>query len=326
MSHSNILFVAIGRNESASLRACLESCLAFSKNIVYVDSGSVDNSISIAQAMGAETLSLSEDKPFTAARARNEGAEKGLSRFPNVEFIQFIDADCTLEKNWIVDAITFLQTNTQYDVVCGRRREVKRDSSVYNLLCDIEWNTPVGDADATGGDFLIRKETFIEVHGFNVTLIAGEEPELGYRLRKLGFRLFRLDSPMTIHDAKLSSFTQWSKRARRGGYAYGIWAHLCSDDPNLNWRSRCAGIVFWGIFVPLGMLISLFYSYHVTALLTLIPLVQIIRVAFLSRHTLNENWIYSTFILLAKIPQAIGLVEYVFDKITNKDTSIIEYR
>ena len=52
------------------------------------------------------------------------------------------------------------------------------------MLCDIEWNTPTGEAKACGGDFMIRKKAFKQVGGFNDTVIAGEEPELCYRLKK----------------------------------------------------------------------------------------------------------------------------------------------
>ena len=35
--------------------------------------------------------------------------------------------------------------------MCGRRKERFPEASVYNLLADMEWNTPLGEADACGG-------------------------------------------------------------------------------------------------------------------------------------------------------------------------------
>ena len=62
-------------------------------------------------------------------------------------------------------------------VVCGRRRERHPSASIYNRLCDIEWDTPVGQTSACGGDSLVRAEAFEAVGGFRAQLMAGEEPE-----------------------------------------------------------------------------------------------------------------------------------------------------
>ena len=48
--------VAIGRNEGERLRACLSSVVGRLSHIVYVDSGSTDGSVQMAQAMGAELV------------------------------------------------------------------------------------------------------------------------------------------------------------------------------------------------------------------------------------------------------------------------------
>ena len=65
--------VVIGRNEGERLRRCLESVGEDTGKIVYVDSGSTDDSVKMAQGMGAEVVSLDMNSPFTAARARNAG-------------------------------------------------------------------------------------------------------------------------------------------------------------------------------------------------------------------------------------------------------------
>ena len=79
------------------------------------------------------------------------------------------------------------------------------EASVYNRLCDFEWDTPVGDAEACGGDFLARAAAFGSVGGFDERMIAGEEPELCYRLRRGGWRIHRADHAMTLHDAARES-------------------------------------------------------------------------------------------------------------------------
>ena len=72
--------------------------------IVYVDSGSIDSSLEIARSLGVEIVSLDETKPFTAARGRNAGFRRLLEIAPDTRFVQFVDGDCELSKEWLVRA------------------------------------------------------------------------------------------------------------------------------------------------------------------------------------------------------------------------------
>ncbi len=85
--------VVIGRNEGARLKRCLNSLAPQVAHLVYVDSGSKDDSVAFAQGMGAHVVQLDTSTPFTAARARNEGFE-ALMELADCEFVQFIDGDC----------------------------------------------------------------------------------------------------------------------------------------------------------------------------------------------------------------------------------------
>jgi hypothetical protein len=90
-------------------------------------------------------------QPFTAARGRNAGfaALKAMKR--DIRYVQFVDGDCEVVPGWLDAAFVFLENWNEVAVVCGRRRERYPERSVYNRLCDIEWDTPVGQAAACGG-------------------------------------------------------------------------------------------------------------------------------------------------------------------------------
>jgi glycosyltransferase involved in cell wall biosynthesis len=164
--------VAIGRNEGERLRRCLQSLDSRARPTVYVDSGSTDGSPELARSLGAEVVSLDLSVPFTAARARNTGFDYLLGKFPSVEYVQFVDGDCEVDSGWLPAAMTVLETDPKIVVVCGRRRERRPEASVYNLLCDVEWDTPIGEAIACGGDALMRVNAFKAVGGFRADLIA----------------------------------------------------------------------------------------------------------------------------------------------------------
>ena len=160
--------VAIGRNEGASLRVCLASALAQCPLVIYVDSGSTDGSASLARSMGLDVVELDASAPFTAARARNAGFERARLRNPLLEAAQFVDADCELAPGWLNRAIA--QLRAPIAVVFGRRRERYREASVYNRLCDLEWDKPLGESKECGGDALMRADAFRQAGGFNPAL------------------------------------------------------------------------------------------------------------------------------------------------------------
>ena len=170
--------------------------------------------------------------PFTAARARNEGFACVQRLLPTMRYVQFVDGDCEVVGSWLLQAQAFLDTHPDVAVVCGRRRERFPQRSIYNLLCDLEWDTPIGEAKACGGDALMRADAFAAACGFRADLIAGEEPELCVRLRANGWKVWRLAEEMTLHDATMTRFGQWWRRTLRGGYAFAEGASLHGAAPD----------------------------------------------------------------------------------------------
>ena len=243
-SGSGVAAVLIGRNEGARLVAAFAAIPPDVWPVVYVDSGSTDGSVAAAQAAGARVVKLDMSRPFTAARARNEGFAALGADTP--EFVQFIDGDCSLDPGWIPTATAFLKTTPAAAVACGRRRERFPDASLWNRLCDEEWDTPIGKARACGGDALFRTSAFASVGGYNPTLIAGEEPELCVRLRAAGWEIWRLDAEMTLHDAAMTRFSQWWKRMRRGGHAFAEGAALHGAPPERHFVSETRRALVWG--------------------------------------------------------------------------------
>ena len=193
---SDCAIVVIGRNEGERLRRCLDSCAGAGLR-VYVDSNSADGSRELARAKGVETVELDLSRGFTAARARNAGFARLRELRPDLQVVMFVDGDCEIAPDWIPAALALLRSRPDVVAVCGRRRERFPQASVYNRLCDIEWNTPVGEARAFGGDVVVRASALAAAGGYRDDLIAGEEPELCVRLRAAGGKIWRLDQDMT---------------------------------------------------------------------------------------------------------------------------------
>jgi GT2 family glycosyltransferase len=314
--------VVIGRNEGERLRACLKSLAIKSSQVVYVDSGSSDDSVRFARRLGVHVIELDPGQKFTAARARNEGAKRLLALYPNLSFLQFIDGDCALCVDWLATASDFMERHDDVAIVCGRRRERHPDASVYNSLCDREWDTPVGQALACGGDSLVRAAAFQAVSGFRADLIAGEEPELCVRLRAKGFLIWRLDSEMTLHDAAMTRFAHWRRRSARGGYAMAEVAALHWGAPTAIWRKELLRALFWGALAPALILLAALITPLALVGLAIYPL-QIARIALTRRPT---SWVYAWFVTLAKFAEAQGAILYYWRALNGREGTLIEYK
>ncbi|MEM9321073.1 MAG: glycosyltransferase family A protein, partial [Pseudomonadota bacterium] len=277
IDEATIGVVIIGRNEGERLVQGLNAIPDSVDRIVYVDSGSTDGSVAAARAVGAEIVELDMSQPFTAARARNAGVDL-LQDAGLPDLIQFIDGDCELREGWIAHGAAFLAEHDRVAAVCGRRRERFAQASIYNQLCDWEWDTPVGVCKSCGGDALIRSKALIAVGGYDPTLIAGEEPELCVRLRQAGWQIHRLDHEMTWHDAAMTRFSQWWKRARRGGHAYAEGTAIHGAPPERHFVHQTRRAVLWGLLIPGVTLLGLFISVWSLLLLALYPL-QILRLS-----------------------------------------------
>lgn len=328
MSTGSFGIVVIGRNEGERLQRCLRSVATASAPVVYVDSASSDGSPERAMTLGATVLPLDVSVPFSAGRARNAGFEKLLELHPGLEFVQFVDGDCEISMGWLEHACAYLRAHADVASVCGRRKERFPEVSVYNALCDIEWDTPVGDAEATGGDFMIRVGVFQTVGGFDERLIAGEEPELCYRVRCLGLRIERLDRPMTLHDAAMTRFGQWAKRSARSGYAYAARAALHWADGRRFGLRENLRIAFWAFVVPSVILVlAVMVSPYAMALAVVYP-VQIIRVYVAARRRWpgTPAFSYACFVTLSKWTEFYGQLLFAARTIRGSRQRIIEYK
>ncbi len=314
--------VVIGRNEGARLVACLQSLAGQVRRIVYVDSGSTDGSVQAAAAAGAQVVQLDLSRPFTAARARNEGLAVLQGDPP--AFVQLLDGDCSMAAGWLAAAVAAFDVHPEAVVVCGRRRERFPEASIYNALADREWNTPVGRARACGGDALMRYEALMAVGGYRDDLIAGEEPELCVRLRQAGGQVWRIDAEMTLHDAAMTRFGQWWRRSVRAGHAFAEGAALHGAAPERHWVAETRRAVLWGVVLPGVAVLGALAHPGMLVLLLAYP-AQVVRLA--RRDGFGRNaWVWAGFTTLAKLAEGRGVMAYWLARWRGRRRGLIEYK
>jgi GT2 family glycosyltransferase len=303
-------FVVIGRNEGPRLRRCLDSVRAESSHVVYVDSASRDDSLVVAEQLGVASIALVDDGNLTAARGRNTGYAELRRRYPECGAVMFLDGDCVLQSGFLQKAARFLEQHHDVAIVCGQRFERHPDASIYNLLCDAEWNTPVGQASECGGDALVRCAAFDEVGCYRSELHAGEEPEMAARMRAAGWKIWRIDARMTEHDANILTLAQWWRRAQRSGFGYAQVWYATKPLPRRLYGKQLRSAVTWALALPAVVIIAAVLA-RLPLILLVIPAsyaAQFGRIA--SRSHGKARWTRAALLLLGKVPETIGALRF----------------
>lgn len=328
---SRIAAVVIGRNEGERLEPSLRSVQNAGLALVYVDSGSTDGSPKMARELDIPVLELDPARPFSAARARNEGLDEALRAWPQIEYVMFLDGDCVLDPLFPAAAVRTFDQNRDCAIVTGHLSERHPEVSIYNRLCAIEWRSPAGrieNMNALGGIMAARVSAFRQVDGFNEEAIAGEEPDLGVRLGLAGYSIIKIDQAMATHDAHMLRFSQWWRRAVRSGHAL---AHRYAQHGGTQFRDgrrELRSVLFWGLALPLLILLSLWPTRGLSLLLLGGYGLLAWRVY---RHyssiglPRSDAALATQFIFYSKFAELVGVVRYCLNRMRGR-FNIIEYK
>ncbi|MCK0151695.1 glycosyltransferase [Marivita sp. S6314] len=317
--------VLIGRNEGDRLVNSLASVVPQARRVVYVDSGSTDDSVANARRVGAEVVNLDMSVPFTAARARNEGFQALTASGDAPDAVQFLDGDCIMADGWLAKGQAWMAAHDDLGLVTGQAAEMRRDATVYNQMFDVEWKRPAGDILACSGNMMVRTRAFDAVGGFDPTVIAAEDDEFCTRLRKAGWRLERIPEDMARHDANMTRFSQWWKRAERTGHGFAQVGHL---HPDYFVRERQRALVY-GAFLPFMAIAGAFMSPAVPVLILGVYALSYTRTAKgLMQDGLprSEALHHAIYLTLSKFPNVIGMIRYHWRRLTQAQMRIIEYK
>ncbi len=323
--------VVIGRNEGERLMACLRDLRLQKRPIMYVDSGSSDGSADNARALGVAVLQLDAARPFSAARARNEGAQALFEQHPDLAFVQFLDGDCLIAAGWLDAAEVALRSDDRCAVVFGHLNEKYPQASIYNLLCALEWRSPSGPVanfGHLGGIMMARRSVFEALRGFNADVIAGEDSEFGVRVGLAGHSARKLDAPMASHDANIHRFSQWWTRSVRAGHAIGQRAQLHAADASRDCAKERRSTWFWGLMLPAAIVLAA----PATKGLSLLLLAGYLTLGWrIAKFRLSigddrrEARLYAAFTVLGKYANGLGLLKYQFNRLRGR-VRIIEYK
>ena len=176
-------------------------------------------------------------------------------------------------------------------------------------------------AKACGGDALMRRAALDAVGGYREDLIAGEEPEMCFRMRAHGWRIVRLDAEMTRHDADMTRLSQWWQRSRRAGHTYAEGAALHGRSPERYRMRELRRTLVWGLALPLAALLGALLLTPWALLGLLVYPGQIARMVLRGMDVPR-----AAFLVLGKFPELQGVLGYWVGRLSGRRRRLIEYK
>jgi GT2 family glycosyltransferase len=202
------------RNDADRLHACLESVsqactnAGASPQIMVADNGSTDDSPAVARHAGALVLDL---PGLRVSAMRNRAAAAARA-----DLLAFIDADHVIDGGWVR---AVLEVFDRDDIVAAGAPYVPPDPAtwvqrLYDAfrdhrpgLHDVEW--------LGSGNLVVRRISFEQAGGFDVTLEACEDVDLCRKLRAMGGRL--------VADSRLRSVHHGDPATLRALFLSELW-------------------------------------------------------------------------------------------------------
>jgi glycosyltransferase involved in cell wall biosynthesis len=226
--------------------------LKITDNVIFVDSDSSDNSISIAKHHNIKKIIRVKANHGTPALSRFVGAKE-----VETEFIQFLDGDMEIENTWVAYGVEYLKKNRQVAAVHGYKKVYKHDLINYHILSDKkDWQ-----ADYLQGAFLIRRKCYIKAGGFDYRFHGEEERDLYIRLKTNKYQVWYLHQLMSSHydfKKKTISYILFS------GIEAGMWIPLLKSIKHNRMKSYL--FVYRALLLPLfcelSTVVALFLGLH----------------------------------------------------------------
>ena len=205
------------------------------------------------------TVILKSDS-LTISAKRNKGV-----KISQTKYVAMIDSDAYPNKNWLENAISFLEINSEYSAVTGCQFNPPEDNFIQiclrrirfnHLFTHQEWCKIIDfnskEQDCTEfmtSNVIIRKSDYENLNGMNEKIYIAEDNEFSERLIKNGYKIRFIPKVSVFH--RESTMYPFFRKIYCMGYYY---ANMCiKKKPVKNFKQSI--IQFFPLF---GILIFCF--------------------------------------------------------------------
>ncbi|MCE2750300.1 MAG: glycosyltransferase [Pirellula sp.] len=233
-------------NNPQGLRRCIEALrgqgIAF--ELIVVDNGSTDETCAVAELLADRVLIYPK---LTVGALRNQGAQVAKG-----QILVFTDSDQRPAEGWLASGLEALAREESAGMV-GARYHAPEGSSWVAKTLDLQrrYSDVRGDIGwLQGGNLFVKRAAFERVGGFRTDLVASEDVDLSFRVRKAGFRVICDPKIINYHDGDPQTLIDFFRKERwRGSSGWKAWAtqgYPLSELPSLLWP-------FWVVLGLVGV-------------------------------------------------------------------------
>ena len=220
----DVSFVVPAKNEESNIARCIESLLAcdstgLTVEICVVDNGSTDRTVSLARSLDVTVI---ERPGLSISALRNVGA-----RVSQGTWIAFVDADVTVESDWLENAVREIRKPGVAAVGSSPSIPAGSNWVVRTWHLQISFRPDHAERDWLASmNMLVSRDVFEQVDGFDEMLLTCEDVDLGYRITER-YRIVYDKTIRAIHYGEAQSLVQlFRKEAWRGSFNYrGVFRH-----------------------------------------------------------------------------------------------------
>jgi len=217
------LYVVIPNwNGADRIRLCLDSLKDQTQphQVVVVDNGSVDDSISIIQTDYPESVLIKQDKNYGFTGGVNPGIQKALNS--DAEYVALLNNDAVADKDWWKELLDTLQKNPEVGVVTSKICD--KDKAHLDSTGDIYtvWGLPFprGRGEdysdnydkndeifaGSGGASMYRLQIFKDIGMFDQDFFAYyEDVDVGFRAQLAGWKAAYAPKALVYHEIGATS-------------------------------------------------------------------------------------------------------------------------
>ena len=274
--------------------------------IIVVDNGSTDGTLDIVRRY--EDVNILIHPGITIGALRNRGAEKASGAL-----FAFIDSDCILCKGWRkavekkVQDLTIHATGSIYDI-----------PENANWIERAWWSFGRSDDRDTdfiiSGNFIIRRKTFVEISGFDESMVTDEDTDISHRLMTRKKRMVESPKIRVIHLGNAKSLGEFYNKEKwhSAGIIDAFRTHGL-DKPLVLTFVFIVCILSFLASIPL----TIFYDQKFLALAVLILLVPLIATLHRIIYFGNYKYLFHLIVLFSILyfARTVVLVEFALHQL-----------
>lgn len=314
-----VSIVVIGLNEELHLKDTFNAVMKIDYpvdkyELIYVDSGSSDKSVEIADKFTNKVFIERSVYP-TAARGRNRGLVEATG-----EIVHFIDGDVQIDKEYIRKVVNIMRKK---DVCAVYGYLIEKSSDGLNRILLSHWERrESGYSHAAGAGGTFDKKVLLSVGGYDERIRRGEETELGERLNLNNHKIWYIDECMGIHDYGIKGWGDLYKTYYSDGYHKSFIMRIRGNSAFLKStrRSYYNNFTFcFGIFSLTLITMILIGFWGVFASVTLFAFYFLSKSVIKRRIKSKETFLYYFFMEISRFVSLFGQLSGEIEFLRNRD-------